>query len=104
MLAKQGARMAGAALLTVVAGLCVWAVHAEQPSRHAQQRSQQPDVALLDDGCHAGETVAAAASCGSHRHGLRLVVGVVGQQQVKDAAAAAGRQQQVIARRPRGLL
>jgi len=40
MFGKQGARMAGASLLLVVAGLCVWAARADKPGQHAQQRDK----------------------------------------------------------------
>src|SRR5262245_65620992 len=47
MFGKQGARVAGASLLLVIAGLCVWAARADKPN-HAQQR--QGLTKSLNDG------------------------------------------------------
>ncbi len=72
--------------------------------RYREQRPQQAHVGLLDQGRHAGQTVGTALAGSPHGHGLGLIIGVMGEQQVQDAAPAAFVAQQPVARRPRRLL
>ena len=76
----------------------------EPGPRYREQRPQQAHVGLLDQGRHAGQTVGTALAGSPHRHGLGLIIGVMGEQQVQDAAPAAFVAQQPVARRPRRLL
>ena len=57
--------------------------------RHREQRPQQPHVRPFDQRRHAGKAIEAAAARRAHGHGLGLVVGVMGKQQMQDAAAPA---------------
>ena len=64
---------------------------------HAEQRPQQSAVAPFYHCRHAGESVGSAPVGGTHGDGLGLVVGVMGDQQMKDAEPTAGREQQPVA-------
>ena len=68
------------------------------------KRPQQAGLALLDQGGHAGEPIGPARPRGAHGHGLGLVVGVMGDQQMQDAVTPASLEQQAIARLARGFL
>ena len=64
-----------------------------------EQRPQEPGIAMLDDRRHAGQTVGPAIARGPHRYGLGLIVGVMGDKKVQDAAVPAGVEQKPITRR-----
>ena len=61
----------------------------EAGPRYAEQRTQQAHFRLLDQGRHAGKAVGTALAGRPHGHGLGLIVSMMGEQQVQEAAPEA---------------
>ncbi len=65
-------------------------------ARHREKRAQHSYFRALDEGGHAGKAIGSALARRPHRHGFRLVVGMMGNEQMQDAAPMALTAQQLI--------
>ena len=76
----------------------------EPRPENPKQRPQEPHFRQLERSRHAGKTIRTALPGGAHGDRFGLVVGMVGDQQMENAASATGFAQQPIARHARGFL
>ena len=73
-------------------------------ARHAEQRPQDSELRPFEQRRHAGEPIGSTATRGAHHYRLGLVVCLMRDQQMQNAALVAGLAQQAVARLARGLL
>ena len=72
--------------------------------RHREQRAQEADLRPFDQRRHAGQPVRPAGTGSAHRDGLDLVIGVVRDQEMENAALPARLSHQPVACVARRLL